>query len=144
MREIRPEQVINGSWGEVWIDGDYVAEVTGLTATLEIEYEDVNRPRKLGTAKKMMGYSGTGSVKLNKVTSRFIKLLSDNLKNGRQTSVDIISKLDDPDAVGAERIVIKNATFENLSLANWEAKTKGEEEVNFSFDDWEPLDLIED
>lgn len=144
MNEIRPEQVINGTWGEAWIDGDYVAEALGLTATIEIEYEDINRPRKLGTSKKMIGFSGTGSVKLHKVTSRFIKLLSDNLRNGRQTSVTIISKLDDPDALGAERIVIKNATFENLNLANWEAKTKGEEDINFSFDDWEPLDLIED
>ena len=110
MNAIRPEQVINGSWGEAWLDGDYLAEITGLEAKI--------------------------------VTSRFIKLLSDNLKAGKQTSVTIITKLDDPDSVGVERIAIKNATFNDLTLANWEAKTKGEEEASFNYDDWEPLDTI--
>ena len=144
MNEIRPEHVINGSYGEAWLDGDYLAEIKGLEAKIAIEYEDIDRPRKLGKGKKMIGYEGTGSLKLHKVTSRFIKLLSDNLKQGKQTSFTVISKLDDPDALGAERIMIKNVTLEELTLANWEAKTTGEEEIPFSFDDWEPMDLIDE
>jgi hypothetical protein len=144
MNEIRPEHVINGSYGEAWLDGDYLAEIKGLEAKIAIEYEDIDRPRKLGKGKKMIGYEGTGTLKLNKVTSRFIKLLSDNLKQGKQTSFTVISKLDDPDALGAERIMIKNVTLEELTLANWEAKTTGEEEIPFSFDDWEPMDLIDE
>lgn len=144
MKELRPELVINGSFGECWIDDDYMAEVLGVTAEIAITYEDINRPRKLGTGKKMMGIEQTGSLKFNKVTSRFIKKLSDNLKAGKQTSSTIITKLDDPDALGAERILLKNVVFEGLTLANWEAKTKGEQETSFFFDDWEPLDLIEE
>ncbi len=144
MREIKPEQVINGSWGEAWLDGDYLAEIKGLEAKLAIEYEDIDRPRRLGKGKKMIGFEGTGTLKLHKVTSRFIKLLSDNLKQGKQTSFTVISKLDDPDALGAERIMLKNVTLEELTLANWEAKTNGEEEIPFSFDDWEPIDLIDE
>lgn len=144
MREIKPEQVINGSWGEAWLDGDYLAEIKGLEARIAIEYEDVDRPRRLGKGKKMIGFEGTGTLKLHKVTSRFIKLLSDNLKQGKQTSFTVISKLDDPDALGAERIMLKNVTLEELTLANWEAKTTGEEEIPFSFDDWEPMDLIDE
>ena len=143
MNGYRPEQVINGTFGEVWVNGDFVAEALGLTAEIAIEYEDINMPRKLGKGKKMMGFEGTGNIKLNKVTSRFIKILSDNLKAGRQTAITIISKLDDPDALGAERVVIKNATLDGLTLANWEAKTKGEQETAFAFDDWEFLDIIE-
>ncbi len=143
MNEIRPEHVINGSYGEIWVEGDYMAEVTGFEAKIAIEYEDINRPRKLGKAKKMIGYEGTGSLKFHKVTSRFIKLVSDSLKSGKQVSVTIISKLDDPDALGAERVVVKNATFNDLTLANWEAKKAGEEESAFNFDDWDLLDLID-
>ena len=40
--------------------------------------------------------------------------------------------------------MIKNVTLEELTLANWEAKTTGEEEIPFSFDDWEPMDLIDE
>lgn len=142
MNEIKPEQVVNGSWGEVWIEGDYMAEIKAFEAKIAIEYEDINRPRKLGKAKKMIGYDGTGSLKFHKVTSRFIRIVSDNLKRGKQTSVTIISKLDDPDALGAERVVVKNATFNDLTLANWEAKKAGEDDTAFNFDDWDLLDLI--
>lgn len=138
----RPEQVINGSWGELWIDGEYMAEVTGFKAEVDIEYVDVNMTRRLAKAKKMVGYEGKGEVKLNKVTSKMSKKVSDNLKQGKQTVSTIISKLDDPDSIGAERAVIKDATFEKLTLADWEAKKNGEETLPFSFTDWDFLDLI--
>lgn len=136
------KQVINGSFGEAWVDSDYMADVTGVEAVIDFDYEDINRPRKLSTAKKLIGWNGSGSLKFNKTNSRFIRLVGDNLREGRQTEVDIITKLDDPDSIGAERVVLKNVVFENLTLANWEAKTAGESEAPFFFDDWEPLDLI--
>lgn len=136
------KQVINGSFGEAWVDSDYMADVTGVEAVIDFDYEDINRPRKLSTAKKLIGWNGSGSLKFNKTNSRFIRLVGDNLREGRQTEVEIITKLDDPDSIGAERVVLKNVVFENLTLANWEAKTAGESEAPFFFDDWEPLDLI--
>ncbi len=30
MDKYTAQQVINGAWGELWIDGTYMAEVTGL------------------------------------------------------------------------------------------------------------------
>ena len=32
MKGFRPEQVINGTWGEVWFDGEYLAQVTACKA----------------------------------------------------------------------------------------------------------------
>jgi hypothetical protein len=139
----KPEQVINGTWGEVWIDGEYMAEVISFKAEVDIQYADINMTRRLAKAKKMTGYEGKGEVKLNKVTSEMSKKISDNLKQGKQTVCTIISKLDDPNAIGAERIVVKDATFEKLTLADWEAKKNGEEALTFSFTDWDFLDLIQ-
>ena len=31
-KEFKPEQVINGTWGEAWLDGEYLAQVTALKA----------------------------------------------------------------------------------------------------------------
>lgn len=137
------ERVVNGSFGEVWVNGDYMAELTGCEATVTIEYEDINQPRKLSVGKKMLGWTGEGSLTFNHVTSRFIKLLTGSLKEGKQVSMDIMVKIDDPDAFGMERINLKNCTFNDLTLANFQAKTKGEREVSFNFDGYEPLDLIE-
>ncbi len=143
MQAYKPEQVINGTWGEVWIDGEYMAEVISFKAEVDIQYADINMTRRLAKAKKMTGYEGKGEVKLNKVTSEMSKKISDNLKQGKQTVCTIISKLDDPNAIGAERIVVKDATFEKLTLADWEAKKNGEEALTFSFTDWDFLDLIQ-
>lgn len=139
---MKTSQVINGSYGEVWVDGSEVASVTAVEAVIEIDYEDINRPRKLSTGKKMIGWEGSGSLSFYHISSFLIKLLGDNLREGKQTQVDIIVKVDDPDALGAERISLKNVVFEDITLANWEAKSIGEREAPFFFEDWQPLDLI--
>ena len=142
MDKFSAHQVINGTWGEVWIDGTYMAEVTAFEAKVTLEKADVNMTRRLAKAQKITGFSCTGQITLNKVSSYFIKKLSDDMKAGRQTACTIISKLDDPDSSGAERVVIKDAVFDELTLANWAAKTLGEEQVSFTFSDWDLLDTI--
>ncbi|OPJ58440.1 phage tail tube protein [Clostridium oryzae] len=142
MNSYNPQNVINGTYGELWVDGNYLAQVTALEAKVTFTKADVNMTRRLMKAQKVTGMEGKGTIKLNKVSSFFINLLSDDMKNGRQNSFTIISKLDDPDALGAERVVLKDCTFDELTLANWEAKKNGEESIPFTFSDWELRDVI--
>jgi len=135
-------RVINGTFGEVWLDGDKVSECYGLEAKVEIDKEEISVCGKLGTDTKMMGYKGTGSLKLHKVNSRMMIKLSGQIKAGMNPRLQILSSLKDPAAYGAERILIKDAAFDDLTLANWEAKAKGEVECPFTFTDWELLDTI--
>ena|SRR3712207_3538019 len=136
------ENVINGTWAELWINGEFVANATAFQAKISLKTADVNMLGTLAKHTKVVGYEGKGSLKLNKVDSMFIKLMGNNIKKGKQTKVTIISKLADPDALGIERIAIKDATFEELTLANWEGKKNGEESIPFSFSDYEILDTI--
>lgn len=142
MKSYNPEQVINGTFGEVWVDDTYMAEVIALEAKVAIEKTEVNQTGTLAKGYKTTGLDGKGTLKLNKVTSYFINLMSENLKEGKSTTCTIISKLDDPDSDGAERIKLTGCTFDELTLANWEAKKLGEESVPFSFTDWDVLDSI--
>ena len=139
----RPENVISGTWGEVWIDGDYVAEATGLKANVKLDKEEVKRCRTLAKGYKTTGITCTGSIKFNHVDSKLKVKISNNLKQGKTTVMTIISKLSDPDALGAERIAIKDATFDEVNLADWEVKKLGEESMPFTFSDWDLLDMIE-
>lgn len=139
---LNTERIMNGTFGEVWLDGDLVSECYGMEARVEIEKEDVPVCGKLGTDTKMMGYKGTGTVKLHKINSRMIIKLSDKVKQGINPRLQILSALKDPAAFGAERVLIKDACFDDLTLANWEAKVKGEVECPFTFTDWEPLDTV--
>lgn len=142
MDSYKAQQVINGTWGECWIDGQYVANITSLQAKVSLKSIDVHMTKSLAKHTKNVGYEGKGSLKLNKVDSMFIKMMSDNMKKGKQTVCTIISKLADPDSLGAERIVLKECVFEELTLANWEVQKNGEESIPFTFADWEVLDAI--
>lgn len=139
---LNTERIMNGTFGEVWLDGDLVSECYGLEARVEIEKEDVPVCGKLGTDTKMMGYKGTGSLKLHKVNSRMMIKLSAKIKAGENPRLQVLSALKDPAAFGSERILVKDACFDDLTLANWEAKAKGEVDCAFTFTDWEPLDTV--
>lgn len=128
---------------EVWIDGEKLSEAKALQAKIEFNKEEVNICGKLGTDTKLMGYKGTGTVTLHKINSRMMLKLSDQVKSGINPRVQILSALKDPAAFGAERVLIKDACFDDLTLINWEVGTKGEIECPFTFTDWDLLDTIE-
>ena len=99
-----------------YVVGD-VFDTDGMVVTAE--YDD-------GTTKEVTDYTVS--------PSKFDKA-------GKQTVVTIVSVLDDKDAIGSERIVIKDATFDSLILADWEVDKMGEESYSFTFSDWDLLDL---
>lgn len=142
MKSYMPENVINGTYGEVWIDGEYMAEVLGLEAKVTLEKTEVHQVGRLSKRYKVTGVDCKGTIKLNKVSSYFIKKLSKNLKDGKLVSATIISNLADPNAMGAERIELTGCTFDELALVNWEVKKLGEESIPFTFTDWNLLDVI--
>lgn len=143
MKKYDAQRVINGTFGEVWVDDDYMAEAVSLNAKVSLEKQEVNQTGTLAKGYKVTGVDGKGTLKLNKVTSYFIKKLSDNLKAGKTTVCKIMSNLADPDAFGAERVMLSNCVFDELTLIDWEAKKLGEESIPFTFSDWEVLDAIE-
>ena len=98
-----------------------MAETTALQAKMKIDTSEVKRTGTLEKGYKITGIGGSGTLKLNKVTSYFIKKISENLKKGKATRATIITNLKDPEAFGAERIRLDNCVFTELTLADWEA-----------------------
>lgn len=138
------KNVMNGTFGELWIDGDYMAQITEFKATVTLDKTEINMVKKLQKQNKVTGMTCKGSLKMNKISSYMINKLNEDMKNGKQTVCTIISKLADPDANGTERITIKDAVFDELILADWAAKKMGEETYNFTFSDWDILDATDD
>lgn len=133
---------INGTFGEVWLEGEVVREATGLKAEVALEFMDVPMCGDLGKHQKVSGLAGTGSITMTKVNSRMAIKLSDMIREGKTPSFTIISKLADPDSYGAERVVLKNCQFSTLTLADWATKQIGTITQNFTFTDWEYIDMI--
>lgn len=141
MNGINASQAMLGTFGEVWLDDDYMAEANKLRAEVKVSYDDVRMARKLMVGKKMTQLEGEGEIKLVKVSSYLAKKISDKLKAGQTPSFKIISKLKDPDAIGAERVVLYGCKFEKATLADWEHGNIGAESYSFTFEDWDLLDV---
>ncbi|WP_186424160.1 phage tail tube protein [Lacrimispora celerecrescens] len=142
MEGFRAENVINGTHGEMWFDGDYMAEVLSCKGELNIKYAAITRVRHLIDGQKMTGIEGKGDFKLHKISSTVMSKVSNALKQGKTPSFTIISKLADPDAMGAERVVFYHCKLDKAILADWEAQKNSEESYSFTFEDWEILDKI--
>ena len=137
------KRVVSGTWGEVWLDGDMVSECYGLQAKASFNKEDIALCGQMASDKKVTSIDCTGSLRLHKVTSRMAQAIGEHIRNGRDVRFTIVSKLKDPDAYGAERVVLRNVSFDDLTLADWEAKSVGKVECPFTFTDYEFLDVIE-
>jgi len=136
------KRVISGTWGELWMDGEYVAECYGLQAKYTYNKEDVARCRQMAVDSKVISTKGTGSVTMHKVNSRMALKIGDKIRDGKDVRFTIVSKLDDPDAYGAERVSLLNVSYDDFTLADWQAASKGTISAPFTFTDHKYLDTI--
>lgn len=134
--------VINGTWGEVWLDDEKLGEQKGLQAKINFQKEDVDLPRSMAKHKKVVGWDGTGTLRLYKVNTRVAKKVQTLIKDGKDVRFTIVSKLADPDADGAERVVIRDVSFDDLTLVDFEPKKVLETEMPFTFTDYDFIDQI--
>ena len=135
-------RVLSGTWGQVWLNGDLVAECFGLQAKMAYNKEEVPICGQMGVDTKITSYKGSGSMRMHKVSSRMARAIGADIRNGKDVRFTIISKLADPDGYGTERVALKNVSFDDLTLTDWEAKKLGRVECPFTFTDYEYLDQI--
>lgn len=134
--------VINGTHSQIWFEGEEMAEVSAFQAKFEFQKEEVKMMGKMATDTKIIGYTGKGSLKLHKVNSVMIKRLWKSVREGKDPRFTIIGKLADPDSVGVERIAIKNVSFDDLTVFDFEVGAIGSTECPFTFTDIDEIDLI--
>ena len=62
------DQVYNGTYGEVWVNGNYLAETKSFRAEVNCNYEAVPQARDLMDGQKLTGLEGQGEMVLHKVS----------------------------------------------------------------------------
>ena len=132
--------VRSGTWGSLWLDGEQVSEGYGCQIKVNKTKDDVARCRTLVSGKKLPGVSVTGTVRIYNATSRLIELEAAAINNGTDLRHTIISNLDDPDTPNNQRIAVKGVSFDDLTLADWEAAKLGTIEAPFTAESYEVLD----
>ena len=138
MGKIKGNKTLSGTWGELWVDGERIAEFSKVSLKVTANREDVQID--LDVDSKMTGLKGELSVTLKKVYTRY-NAVFENWKKGIDQRMQISTKLADPDAVGGqqERYSADNCWFNDLPLVNMEKGAVIEEEVSGGFT---PSDLV--
>lgn len=139
---IDERRIMNGTWGEVWLDDLLVGEAYGIQAKCNFNKESVPMCGTMATGHKVTSFDGTGSLKLRKTSSRMSKAIGPWIRNGKDIRFTIISKLDDPDADGAEKVALYGVSFDDLTLADWEAGKMTDTECPFTFSNYRYLDQV--
>lgn len=134
-KEGRAYATINGSIEELI----YVKTVEG---TIEKQKEDVPVLGKRGIGTKANGFKGTGTMTIYYVTTLFRQLMSDYAKTGVDVYFDLVVTNEDPVSdTGKQTTVLKNCNLDSVLIAKLDVEsTSLDEEVSFTFDDFEILD----
>ena len=125
------KRVINGTWGEAWVDGEKVAECSAAQAKVGKNKTTINLCGQFMEDTKAASGKGTGSQR------------ESGIQDGIDVRCTVILKLSDPDSWGAERVALYNVSFDDMTLADWKAATVGSVTAPFTFSRYELLDLIE-
>ncbi|MGI6029765.1 MAG: phage tail tube protein [Candidatus Heteroscillospira sp.] len=136
------KRVISGTYGEVWVDGEKIAECTACQGKIAKNKETINLCGQFMADSKATSATGTGSLTLHKVDSGFIQKCGD-IQKGVDRRFTVLSKLRDPDSYGAERVAYYNVSFDDLTLSDWAAAQVGSVTAPFTFTRYELLDSIE-
>ncbi|GMQ56787.1 phage tail tube protein [Vallitalea sediminicola] len=130
-----------GANGHVWLEGDLLANLKSIESKISMNFNDVSLAGTYNTDKVYTGWAGEGSLTLQKVNSKFVKLLADGAKTGNIPTFNIITKLEDKNTGKSERYSL-DVIFTELTLGKFEGKDEIEEELPFTILDYEVLTTI--
>lgn len=134
-------RVINGTWGELWVNDEKWAEISACQAKFSYNKSDVQLCGQMAVDTKVTGVKGTGSITVYHVYSRNIQR-SEQLLGGVDTRGTLLIKLADPDAFGAERVALYNVSFDDETIMDFKAGAVAEKTYPFTFTGREWLDTI--
>lgn len=134
-QHLDPTRVIMGTFGQIFINGNWQSNLNHLEAGVEVEKKELNLVGTDYTVVKLGRKKGTGTMSGYKVTSDMIKLGFE--------SFDIIHKLNDPEAYGFECIQLTGCIVDKVQLANWTAGEEVTEETPFTFESYKLVNPIE-
>lgn len=110
-----------------------------LEAKVKKNKKEIKTLGKTGTQNKANGFSGTGSMTIYYVTSKFREIMLQYTKTGVDTYFDIqVTNQDPTSSVGAQTTILKGVNLDEIVVATLDVESETlEEEVSFTFDDWD-------
>lgn len=139
---MKSQSVINGSYGKVYENGQWLMNVYGLEATGDVNYEEVARSGTRALGQKATTVSYTGSMQAHHVSNEFtnkIRQISDDSMGAHFT--ELIVSLEDPEnpQMAREKIRLKGVQFTNIPIISFEHGSLVGQELQFVFEGFETI-----
>lgn len=128
-------QQYHGNYGRVWLDSDLLFDISAVTASIELQREDVKFAGEEYTDSKVVGKIGTGSFTIKQFNSRVVDKFIQAYKNGQDVRFTLVI-LEDNRQVGGTplRWAFKNCWLTgNIPVAGFEVGNISNKEFNFGF-----------
>lgn len=113
-----------------------------IDTTVTMEKASVKTLGRRGEQHKTIGWSGSGSMTVFAVTSEFIEIALDYIKNGRVTYFDIKTTNEDPNSsIGRQSVLIRDVTLDEIPLSILDTESDFlEQDLSFTYEDVELLE----
>ena len=143
---LRAGDTISGQEGKATAVIDNSVEdmfyLKSLEATAEKNKVEIKTLGKRGVQHKGVGWTGSGTMTIYYVTSKFREMMLKYAKTGKDTYFNITVVNDDPTStVGKQTVVLYNCNIDSVILAKLDTEDDAlEEDIDFTFDDFDILD----
>lgn len=136
------KSVISAKYGELIVDGEVIQEVSKSEIKVSMEYFDVEIANDLSKYKKFAGYEISGTMTINKINSKFGRLIQKIIKDKYCPEITMQSILNDRAFNGSEAIAFFGVVFEEITLQKID-NDKFDFEIPFKAREFEYLDYME-
>lgn len=137
-----PNRVLTGTNGFVWLNGRLLAHVLKIELKVTGSFEEMSFCGDPATYQRYTGWSGEGTVSLQKLDSAVLELLAEGYQKDQMPEIKIITKLTDPATGQSERAAVEQVVFTEFMLPSFEKKALVEEEIPLKFAKYQVLERI--
>ncbi len=140
MTFLKAKDTISGQEGRAFATINNQVEemfyIKTLEATVEKQKAEVKTLGRRGVQHKATGWSGSGTMTIFYMTSRFRQMMLDYMKTGVDTYFDIEVTNEDPtSSIGYQTVILRDVNLDSVIMASLDTESDAlEEEVAFTFD----------
>lgn len=143
---LKAGDTISGQEGRVYanMDGniEFLMEVKNLTATVEMQKEDVYTLGHRGAQHKYTGWSGSGSMTLHYVTTRYAAWAAKYNETGVFNPFTITIINNDPaSSIGKQTVVLEDVLLDSIDISKLDVENNVlDMDLDFTFDNFSVID----
>ncbi len=135
-------RVLHGDKGYVWVNGKLLSQLKSIELKVTGNFEELNFCGDSATYNRFTGWTGEGTMTLQKIDSTVLDLVGDSYNTSIMPNIKIITKLTDDQTGKSERVAVSDVIISEFMLAKFEGKAPVEEEIPIKFSHYEILEKI--